>query len=290
MLAQRPSKRTRQRLQQEALRHISGNQNKDTVTAVLVMTGGPRDSGIAESLPQPPVQAAANRHPVRIGPAAIPEPLHVHDENGPMHRRPQMRHTTSRAKPGASPPPISMHSLTPLRQDTQAPPPPTVMITTERIAEPTTGTGPVVVHPPRRCTASAVAGAGGGAASFTKTPLGSRRYARASLVASLVSTASCRSAPIISARPSRKIAVSASSSVTCGRPLAPRIEGLRELAAQQAELQRDIGGVEAFASLFSQASLRRPDLHRVSSTTGTHRPYRASGMRSRPSGTPPVSR
>jgi hypothetical protein len=51
--------------------------------------------------------------------------------------------------------------------------------------------------------------------------------------------------------------------------LAPGVESLCYLAIQQAELQRNIGGVEAFRKLVPPSELlRRPDLHRVSSYTG----------------------
>jgi len=126
------------------------------------------------------------------------------------------------------------------------------------------GTLPERYCVPAGFSRSPSAGAGLATASFTKTQLGSRRYARVSFAASFASTASCRPAPTISARPSRKIAVSANSSATSWRSLrhASKASANSPLSRQSSKETSVV--LKPLASLVPPgALLRRPEVHSV---------------------------
>jgi len=59
------------------------------------MAASPPDAGTIESLRQRVPQAVTYSKLMRIGPPSIPEPLHVHNDNGSVYRRTRMRHNTS---------------------------------------------------------------------------------------------------------------------------------------------------------------------------------------------------
>jgi hypothetical protein len=83
------------------LRHLRGSQDEDAVTAVFVITVGPSDASVTQSLAQGSVQAITHRDTMRITPALIPEPLDVHDEDGPVDSQALILHLTSGNKPEA---------------------------------------------------------------------------------------------------------------------------------------------------------------------------------------------
>jgi hypothetical protein len=96
VLLQGSHQRTRQRLHEPDLRHLGPGQDQHAVATVLATAASPPDPGMIESPRQCAPQAVADSELMRIGPPLIPEPLNVHNDNGPMYRRTRMRHTTSR--------------------------------------------------------------------------------------------------------------------------------------------------------------------------------------------------
>jgi hypothetical protein len=60
-----------------------------------VIAVGPRDSRAVEPFPHHAVQALTDRQLVPIGATAIPEPLNVDDDYGPMNSQPSILHLSS---------------------------------------------------------------------------------------------------------------------------------------------------------------------------------------------------
>jgi hypothetical protein len=75
---------------------VRPDHDEHPVAAVLVTAACPPDPRFIESPRQRLPQALTDSELMRIGPPLIPEPLNVHNDNGPMYRRTRMRHTTSR--------------------------------------------------------------------------------------------------------------------------------------------------------------------------------------------------
>ena len=78
---------------QQILGHLGRDQDKGAVAAVLAVAVLPRHSRAVERPAQRAVQSVAYGYLVGTGPGSVSEFLHIHHENGPMHRVRQRTHS-----------------------------------------------------------------------------------------------------------------------------------------------------------------------------------------------------
>ncbi len=94
--AQRRHEGSRQGLDERRLRQLRRGQDERAVAPVLVLAVGPGNTGRTECLLQRAIETCAHRNLINIVSPMITEPHHIHHEDGPMHRRPEPCHKTSR--------------------------------------------------------------------------------------------------------------------------------------------------------------------------------------------------